>query len=235
MQSISRSLLSQETTYATGHPISLPGKPCSREGLARARASGCARGCGPLRVQCTKRPRVGILVTGSELRQPGETLAPARSTSPTAFSSQRRSSSEEPFSPARGRGGRRGRAGACDGARLARLRHAHHIGRCLGRPHDLVRETQAKLRVEEHFWGVAVGRGSRSRSVRGATISSSTFLGTGVGHRHLRAVRPPRGERAPRPARSAARASARHARDGRSGTLTGTSTCGRQLAARARA
>ena len=40
--------------------------------------------------------------------------------------------------------------------------------------HDLVRETQAKLRVEEIFWGVAVKPASPWRSASGATISSST-------------------------------------------------------------
>ena len=46
-------------------------EPGARLGPAQVAALAAA---GVSEVQCSKRPRVGILVTGSELRQPGETL-----------------------------------------------------------------------------------------------------------------------------------------------------------------
>ena len=45
---------------------------------------GSLAAAGIAEVQCAKRPRVGILVTGSELRKPGTSSGPARSTSRTA-------------------------------------------------------------------------------------------------------------------------------------------------------
>jgi molybdopterin molybdotransferase len=111
-------------------------------------------------VQCTKRPRVGILVTGSELRQPGEALAPGQIYESNglllatalqlggAVPAQLGVVSDDAAEHER----------AIERALLGFDMLITSGGASVG-PHDLVRETQAKLRVEEHFWGVAVKPG----------------------------------------------------------------------------
>jgi molybdopterin molybdotransferase len=121
---------------------------------------GALAAAGVHEVQCTKRPRVGILVTGSELRQPGEQLGPGE-----IYESN---------------GLLLGAALQLAGAVPAQLGvvgdEAAELERAMERallgfdmlitsggasvgPHDLVREMQAGLRVEEVFWGVAVKPG----------------------------------------------------------------------------
>ncbi len=132
-------------------------EPGMRLGPAQVGALAAA---GVHEVQCTKRPRVGILVTGSELKQPGQELAPGE-----IYESN---------------GLLLATALQLAGAVPAQLGvvgdHADELERAMERallgfdmlvtsggasvgPHDLVRETQAGLRVEEIFWGVAVKPG----------------------------------------------------------------------------
>jgi molybdopterin molybdotransferase len=122
-------------------------------------------------VVCSRRPRVAILATGTELRPPGETLAAGQ-----IFESNR------PMLAA---------ALAAAGAEVEVLpvvpdeepEHRQALERGLSAdalvtsggvsvgPHDLVRRVAAELGVEEVFWGVAVKPGKPlSFGVRGTTL-----------------------------------------------------------------
>ena len=121
---------------------------------------GALAAAGVSEVQCTKRPRVGILVTGSELRQPGEALAPG----------QIYESNGLLLATALGLAGavpaqlgvvaddeeehRRTMERALLGFDMLVTTGGASVG-----PHDLVRKVQAELRVEELFWGVAMKPG----------------------------------------------------------------------------
>lgn len=121
---------------------------------------GALAAAGVHEVQCTKRPRVGILVTGSELRQPGEELGPGQIYESNglllatalqlagAVSAQLGVVSDVADELER----------AMERALLGFDMLITSGGASVG-PHDLVRETQAGLRVEEVFWGVAVKPG----------------------------------------------------------------------------
>jgi molybdopterin molybdotransferase len=121
---------------------------------------GALAAAGVGEVRCTKRPRVGILVTGSELRPPGEPLAPG----------QIYESNGLLLATALGLAGavpaQLGVVGD-DADELERAMERALLGfdmlvtsggASVG-PHDLVRETQQRLRVQEVFWGVAVKPG----------------------------------------------------------------------------
>jgi molybdopterin molybdotransferase len=132
-------------------------EPGARLGPAQVAALAAA---GVSEVQCTKRPRVGILVTGSELRQPGEELGPGEIYESNgvllatalqlagAVPAQLGVVADDPGEHER----------AMERALLGFDMLVTSGGASVG-PHDLVRETQAKLRVEERFWGVAVKPG----------------------------------------------------------------------------
>jgi molybdopterin molybdotransferase len=132
-------------------------EPGTRLGPAQVAALAAA---GVSEVQCAKRPRVGILVTGSELRQPGEELEPGEIYESNglllatalqlagAVPAQLGVVADDPDEHER----------AMERALLGFDMLVTSGGASVG-PHDLVRETQAKLRVEEHFWGVAVKPG----------------------------------------------------------------------------
>jgi molybdopterin molybdotransferase len=127
--------------------------------LGPAQVAGLAA-AGISELQCAKRPRVGILVTGSELRQPGEPLAPGEIYESNglllatalqlagAVPAQLGVVADDPEEHER----------AMERALLGFDMLITSGGASVG-PHDLVRETQAKLRVEERFWGVAVKPG----------------------------------------------------------------------------
>ena len=111
-------------------------------------------------VRCTKRPRVGILVTGSELRRPGEDLGPGEIYESNglllatalhlagAVPAQLGTVADEPDEHRR----------AMERALLGFDMLVTSGGASVG-PHDLVRQVQRELRVEEVFWGVAVKPG----------------------------------------------------------------------------
>jgi molybdopterin molybdotransferase len=121
---------------------------------------GALAAAGVPEVQCRKRPRVGILVTGSELRQPGEVLEPG----------QIYESNGLLLATALGLAGavpaqlgvvaddeeehRRTMERALLGFDMLITTGGASVG-----PHDLVRKVQAALRVEELFWGVAMKPG----------------------------------------------------------------------------
>jgi molybdopterin molybdotransferase len=132
---------------------------------------GALAAAGVAEVRCARRPRVGILTTGTELRPPGETLGPGE-----IYESN----------------GSMLAALATDaGGEVVRLPPVHDDEeahrRALGAaleldvavtsggvsvgPHDLVRAVEAELGVEEVFWGVAMRPGKPlSFGVRGATL-----------------------------------------------------------------
>lgn len=132
---------------------------------------GALAAAGVAEVRCTRAPRVTVLATGSELRAPGETLAPGQ-----IFESNR------PMIAA---------VLAAAGAEVEQLpvvaddedEHREALERGLSADvlvtsggvsmgeHDLVRRIASGLGVEEIFWGVAVKPGKPlSFGVRGATL-----------------------------------------------------------------
>jgi molybdopterin molybdotransferase len=132
-------------------------EPGTRLGPAQVAALAAA---GLSEVQCAKRPRVGILVTGSELRQPGEPLGPGQIYESNglllatalqlagAVPAQLGVVADDPGEHER----------AIERALLGFDMLVTSGGASVG-VHDLVRETQSKLRVEEVFWGVAIKPG----------------------------------------------------------------------------
>lgn len=132
---------------------------------------GALAAAGIAEVRCARRPRVTVLTTGTELRQPGEPLAPG----------QIYESNGTMLAAALG-------AAGAEVTRLAPVAddeaaHREAIERALDAdvtvssggvsvgPHDLVRRVHAELGVEEVFWRVAVKPGKPvSFGVRGATL-----------------------------------------------------------------
>jgi len=121
---------------------------------------GALAAAGVHEVRCTKRPRVGILVTGSELRQPGAELGPGEiyESNGLLLATALQLAGAVPA--------QLGVVGD-DADELERAMERALLGfdmlvtsggASVG-PHDLVRQTQAGLRVEEVFWGVAVKPG----------------------------------------------------------------------------
>jgi molybdopterin molybdotransferase len=121
---------------------------------------GALAAAGVAEVRCAKRPRVGILVTGSELRQPGERLEAGQIYESNglllATALQRAGAvpaqlgvvadTEEEH--------RRTMERALLGFDMLVTTGGASVG-----PHDLVRKVQAELKVEEVFWGVAMKPG----------------------------------------------------------------------------
>jgi len=121
---------------------------------------GALAAAGIHEVQCAKRPRVGILVTGSELKQPGAELGPGEiyESNGLLLATALQLAGAVPAQL-----GVVGDAAdelerAMERALLGFDMLVTSGGASVG-PHDLVRETQAGLRVEEIFWGVAVKPG----------------------------------------------------------------------------
>jgi molybdopterin molybdotransferase len=132
---------------------------------------GALAAAGVATVVCGSRPRVSVLATGSELRAPGESLAPGQ-----IFESNRAAVAVVLEA-----------AGAIVDAQpvIADEANAHRealerglesdvlvtTGGVSVGPHDLVREAEANLGVEEVFWGVAVKPGKPlAFGVRGDTL-----------------------------------------------------------------
>jgi molybdopterin molybdotransferase len=110
-------------------------------------------------VQVARRPRVAVVVTGSELRLPGESLAPGQiyEANGILLEGQLRSAGAEVE-----RSGSVVDEEAAHRDALARGLEADVLvtsgGVSVG-PHDLVRSVLAELGVEEVFWGVSVKPG----------------------------------------------------------------------------
>jgi molybdopterin molybdotransferase len=132
-------------------------EPGMRLGPAQVGALAAA---GIHEVQCTKRPRVGILVTGSELKQPGEELAPGEiyESNGLLLATALQLAGAVPAQLGVVGDDQDELERAMERALLGFDMLVTSGGASVG-PHDLVRETQAGLRVEEIFWGVAVKPG----------------------------------------------------------------------------
>jgi molybdopterin molybdotransferase len=132
---------------------------------------GALAAAGVAEVVCARRPRVAVLTTGTELREPGSQLAPGEvyEANGVMLAAQLASAGAEV-------------------TRLASVAddedaHRHALEEGLGLdvlvtsggvsvgPHDLVRRIEAELGVEEVFWRVAVRPGKPvSFGVRGQTL-----------------------------------------------------------------
>lgn len=122
-------------------------------------------------VACSKRPRVAVLATGSELRSPGEELAPGQ-----IYESNRHmiaavladSGAEIDVLPVAADDPESHRAALERGLESDVLVTSGGVS--MG-PHDLVRRVAAELGVEEIFWGVAIKPGKPlAFGVRGDTL-----------------------------------------------------------------
>jgi molybdopterin molybdotransferase len=132
---------------------------------------GALAAAGVASVVCSARPRVAIVATGSELRNPGESLEPGQ-----IYESNRRmiaaalaGSGAEievlPVVPDDEDAHRAALADALDADVVV-----SSGGVSMG-PHDLVRRVTADLGVREVFWGVAIKPGKPlAFGVRGATL-----------------------------------------------------------------
>lgn len=132
-------------------------EPGTRLGPAQVAALAAA---GVSEVQCAKRPRVGILVTGSELVQPGEQLGPGQiyESNGLLLATALQLAGAVPAQLGVVADDAAEHERAMERALLGFDMLVTSGGASVG-PHDLVRATQAKLRVAELFWGVALKPG----------------------------------------------------------------------------
>jgi molybdopterin molybdotransferase len=131
--------------------------PGVRLGAAQVGALAAA---GVSEVRCAKRPRVGVLVTGSELRSPGEVLEPGQiyESNGPMLAAQLTAAGAVPAQLGAVADNEDEHRTAMERALLGFDMLVTTGGASVG-PHDLVRRVQADLRVEEVFWGVAVKPG----------------------------------------------------------------------------
>jgi len=133
--------------------------------------AGALAAAGVVSVRCSRRPRVAVLATGSELRPPGEPLGPGQiyESNSVLLAAQLASAGCETvvLPPVADD------AGATRAALERGLEHDVLItsgGVSVG-PHDLVRAALAELGAAEVFWRVAVKPGTPTAfATRGATL-----------------------------------------------------------------
>jgi molybdopterin molybdotransferase len=121
---------------------------------------GALGAAGVSEVRCAKRPRVGILVTGGELRQPGEPLAAGQiyESNGLLLATALQLAGAVPAQLGVVADDEEEHRRTIERALLGFDMLVTTGGASVG-PHDLVRRVQAELRVEEVFWGVAVKPG----------------------------------------------------------------------------
>ncbi len=132
---------------------------------------GALAAAGVAEVACTRRPRVAVLTTGTELREPGSALAPGEvyEANGVMLAAQLSASGAEVT--------RLAPVADDEDAHTRALERGLEFdvlvtsgGVSVG-PHDLVRRIEAELGVEEIFWRVAVRPGKPvSFGVRGRTL-----------------------------------------------------------------
>ena len=120
---------------------------------------GALAAAGIAEVLCSRRPRAAVLATGSELRRPGEALAPGQiyeANTPLLAAQARYAGADAELLEAveDDEAAHRGALEAGLRADLLVTSGGVSVG-----PHDLVRSVGAALGVEEVFWGVAVKPG----------------------------------------------------------------------------
>jgi molybdopterin molybdotransferase len=128
--------------------------------VLRAGQVGALAAAGVGEVRCAKRPRVGILVTGSELRQPGEELGPGQiyESNGLLLATALQLAGAVPAQLGVVADTEEEHERTMERALLGFDMLVTTGGASVG-PHDLVRKVQAGLRVEEVFWGVAMKPG----------------------------------------------------------------------------
>ena len=111
-------------------------------------------------VQCSKRPRVGILVTGTELVSPGEELGPGEiyESNGLLLAALCQSAGAVPAQLGTVSDDRDSLGREMERALLGFDMLITSGGASVG-PHDLVRSTFDEFRIDEVFWGVAVKPG----------------------------------------------------------------------------
>lgn len=132
---------------------------------------GALAAAGVAEIRCSRRPHVAVLATGSELRSPGEPLAPGEiyeSNRLMIASALRQTGADVEVLPAVADDESAHRAALERGLEADVLVTSGGVS--MG-PHDLVRKVAAELGVEEVFWGVAVKPGKPlSFGTRGETL-----------------------------------------------------------------
>jgi molybdopterin molybdotransferase len=131
---------------------------------------GAAAAAGVAGVPCARRPRVAVLTTGSELREPGESLGPGEIYEANGVLLETALASAAVVE-------RLAFVADDESAHRAALQRGLEAdvlvtsgGVSVG-PHDLVRRILGELGVEEVFWGVAVKPGKPfAFGVRGSTL-----------------------------------------------------------------
>jgi molybdopterin molybdotransferase len=148
-----------------GEPVAAAGTPVGPVQV------GALAGAGIATVRCARRPRVALLATGTELRRPGEPLAPGEiyESNTVMLAAQVRSAGAEPVSL-----GTVADDEVATRAALERGLDADVLltsgGVSVGE-HDLVRSLLASLGAEEVFWRVALKPGKPvAFAVRGDTL-----------------------------------------------------------------
>ena len=121
---------------------------------------GALAAAGVSEIQCAKRPRVGILVTGSELRSPGQLLGPGEiyESNGLMLAAQLASAGAVPAQLGVVHDDEEAHRKTMERALLGFDMLITTGGASVG-PHDLVRRVQAELHVQEVFWGVAMKPG----------------------------------------------------------------------------
>jgi molybdopterin molybdotransferase len=132
---------------------------------------GALAAAGVAEIVCARRPRVAVLTTGTELREPGSLLEPGEvyEANGVMLAAQLASAGAEVTRLASVADDENAHRQALDdGLQLDVLVTSGGVS--VG-PHDLVRRVEAQLGVEEIFWRVAVRPGKPvSFGVRGATL-----------------------------------------------------------------
>ena len=125
-----------------------------------AAALGVAASVGRAELACARRPRVALLVTGDELTEPGQPLAPGGIYSSNAFALMAQAERAGAELAARERvpdsadATRAALASALDAADVVVVSGGVSVG-----PHDHVKGALADLGAEQRFWGVSLRPG----------------------------------------------------------------------------
>ena len=136
------------------------GDPVVQAGMRLGAAQiGALAAAGVAQVSCARRPRAAVLATGSELRSPGEPLGPGQiyEANGAILDAQLRSEGAEVEQLPAVADDRAAHRDAIERGLQADLLLT--TGGVSVGPHDLVREVEGELGVEEVFWGVSVKPG----------------------------------------------------------------------------
>ena len=136
------------------------GDPVVQAGVRLGAAQiGALAAAGVAQVSCARRPRAAVLATGSELRSPGEPLGPGQiyEANGAILDAQLRTEGAEVERLPAVADDRAAHRDAIERGLQADLLLT--TGGVSVGPHDLVREVEGELGVEEVFWGVSVKPG----------------------------------------------------------------------------